>query len=87
MEKNPKNIDNAGVAVDAGQDAGQSVGKWGKLSRFLAWKLRAEEGMATAEYAIGTLAAAAFAGLLLMIMKGGEIKDALQHIIQTALQI
>ena len=27
-----------------------------------------EDGMATAEYAIGTLAAAAFAGLLLMIM-------------------
>ena len=43
--------------------------------------------MATAEYAIGTLAAAAFAGLLLMIMKGGELKDALQSIIEQALQV
>lgn len=46
-----------------------------------------EDGMATAEYAIGTLAAAAFAGLLLMIMKGGELKDALQSIIEQALQV
>ena len=43
--------------------------------------------MATAEYAIGTLAAAAFAGLLLMIMKGGELKGALQSIIEAALQV
>ncbi|EFU81095.1 MULTISPECIES: DUF4244 domain-containing protein [Mobiluncus] len=46
-----------------------------------------EDGMATAEYAIGTLAAAAFAGLLLMIMKGGELKGALQSIIEAALQV
>lgn len=61
-----------------------------KLSRFrklTAMWLRAEEGMATAEYAIGTLAAAAFAGLLLLIMKGGELKDALQSLIESALQV
>ena len=46
-----------------------------------------EDGMATAEYAIGTLAAAAFAGLLLMIMKGGELNGALQSIIEAALQV
>lgn len=56
-------------------------------TRSLAWKLKAEEGMATAEYAIGTLAAAAFAGLLLMIMKGGEIKEALQGLITAALNV
>lgn len=58
-----------------------------KKTKALALKLRAEEGMATAEYAIGTLAAAAFAGLLLMIMKGGELKDALQSLIESALQV
>lgn len=78
-----KNLENINGAVDATTTAGQR----GKLSRFLVGKLRAEEGMATAEYAIGTLAAAAFAGLLLMIMKGGELKDALQSIIESALQV
>lgn len=81
MENNLKNTEKDAVAA-----AASNAGKRGKLSRFLAWKLRAEEGMATAEYAIGTLAAAAFAGLLLMIMKGGELKDALQSIIESALQ-
>lgn len=34
-----------------------------------------EAGMATAEYAIGTLAAAAFAGLLLAIMRSGGLSE------------
>lgn len=44
-----------------------------------------EEGMATAEYAIGTLAAAAFAGVLMVVVKGGAIKTALTELIQKAL--
>lgn len=55
--------------------------------RLLAAKLKAEAGMATAEYAIGTIAAAAFAGLLLVIMKGGQLKEALQSLIESALQV
>lgn len=55
--------------------------------RSLAAKLKAEAGMATAEYAIGTIAAAAFAGLLLVIMKGGQLKEALQSLIESALQV
>lgn len=47
-----------------------------------------EEGMATAEYAIGTLAAAAFAGLLLAIFRdGGAIKDTIQSLIESALSV
>ncbi|MDO4613624.1 MAG: DUF4244 domain-containing protein [Actinomycetaceae bacterium] len=46
-----------------------------------------EEGMATAEYAIGTLAAAAFAGILLVIVKGGAIKQALTELIKQALSV
>ena len=45
----------------------------------------AEAGMATAEYAIGTLAAAAFAGLLLAIIRSGSLTGALQGIIESAL--
>ena len=54
------------------------------LLRRLATK---EEGMATAEYAIGTLAAAAFAGLLLALMRSGSLSGALQSIIESALSV
>ena len=46
---------------------------------------RGEAGMATAEYAIGTLAAAAFAGLLLAIMRSGSLQSVLQGLIESAL--
>ena len=46
-----------------------------------------EAGMATAEYAIGTLAAAAFAGLLLAIMRSGGLRATLQSIIEPALSV
>ena len=43
----------------------------------------AEAGMATAEYAIGTLAA--FAGLLLAIIRSGSLQGVLQGLIESAL--
>ena len=39
-----------------------------------------EAGMATAEYAIGTVAASSFAGLLLWLMKQQWVKDAIESI-------
>lgn len=47
----------------------------------------AEAGMATAEYAIGTLAAAAFAGLLLAVIRSGSIGGILQGLIERALSV
>jgi hypothetical protein len=41
--------------------------------------------MATAEYAIVTLAAAGFAGVLLVILKSGQVHDLLFGIIRSAL--
>ncbi|AYD90510.1 DUF4244 domain-containing protein [Actinomyces sp. 2119] len=46
-----------------------------------------EEGMATAEYAVGTLAAAAFAGLLLALIRSGSLTGALQALIESALSV
>lgn len=43
-----------------------------------------EAGMATAEYAIVTLAAVAFAGLLLAILRGGEVREMLLGLIREA---
>nr|UIK90771.1 DUF4244 domain-containing protein [Arthrobacter polaris] len=44
-----------------------------------------EAGMATAEYAIATLAAVGFAGLLVVILKSDEVRGFLLNIIRTAL--
>ena len=46
-----------------------------------------EAGMATAEYAIATLAAVAFAGLLVVIMRSDEVRGFLLNIIRAALAI
>lgn len=50
-------------------------------------RARAEAGMATAEYAIGTVAAAAFAGLLLVILRSEGVRAALEGIITSALSV
>ena len=46
-----------------------------------------DRGMSTAEYAVGTVAAAAFAGLLFKIVTSPEVKDLLLGIIRRALQL
>ena len=46
-----------------------------------------DAGMATAEYAIATLAACGFAGLLVTLLKSGEVKGLLTGIIRSALSI
>jgi hypothetical protein len=48
-------------------------------------RLRAEAGMTTAEYAVGTLAACAFAAVLLAVVRSGAVKSALASVIATAL--
>lgn len=45
----------------------------------------AEDGMSTAEYAIGTIAAAAFGAVLYTVVTGDSIVDALTGIIDKAL--
>lgn len=44
-----------------------------------------EAGMATAEYAIATLAAVAFAALLAAVLGSGEVRGMLMSLIQSAL--
>ena len=44
-----------------------------------------EDGAATAEYAIATMAAVAFAGLLVVIMRSTEVKDLLFGLVKSAL--
>lgn len=46
-----------------------------------------DEGAATAEYAIATMAAVAFAGLLVVIMQSDEVRGLLENLIRTALTL
>jgi len=46
-----------------------------------------EEGSTTVEYAIGAIATAGFAGLLVVVLKSGAVKGLLQGIIESALSL
>lgn len=46
-----------------------------------------ESGMSTAEYAVGTIAACAFAAVLLAILKSGSVKGVVTSVITTALSV
>jgi hypothetical protein len=46
-----------------------------------------ERGTATAEYAIATLAACAFAGMLLAILRSGEVRGLLFGLVRRALSV
>ena len=48
-------------------------------------RLRGDDGMSTVEYAIGTIAAAAFAALLYAVISGDSIVTALTDLVQRAL--
>jgi hypothetical protein len=55
------------------------------VQRFLIIRHSAEAGMTTAEYAVGTLAACAFAAVLLAVVRSGAVKSALASVIASAL--
>lgn len=46
-----------------------------------------EDGAATAEYAIATMAAVGFAGLLVIILRSDEVRGMLTDIVRNALSI
>ena len=50
-------------------------------------RLRDDSGMSTVEYAIGTLAAAAFAAVLYAVVTGDSIVTALTDLVQRALSV
>ena len=55
------------------------------VTRFSTIRRAAEAGMTTAEYAVGTLAACAFAAVLLTVVRSGTGKGALASVIAAAL--
>lgn len=62
------------------------VPRWRTAVAGLAGMLRGDAGMSTAEYAIGTIAAAAFASVLYTVVTGDTVTGALTSLIERALQ-
>jgi hypothetical protein len=54
--------------------------------RKLRKRLQGDAGMNTAEYAVGTLAAVAFAGVLLKVVTSEAVQHALSALIQRAIK-
>ena len=54
-------------------------GRWARL------QAAGEAGMSTAEYAVGTVAACAFAAVLYRVVTGGSVVDALGALVADAL--
>lgn len=55
------------------------------LRRWQAAAEAADRGMSTAEYAVGTIAAVAFAAVLIAVVKSDTVRSALDGIIASAL--
>jgi len=60
---------------------------WRLASRRVAAATRGEAGMSTVEYAIGTVAAAAFAAVLYTVLTGGSVVAALEALVARALSV
>ena len=55
--------------------------------RRVRWRIAPDAGAATAEYAITIMAAVGFAGLLVVILKSGEVQAILTGLVRTALSV
>lgn len=72
-----------GVGIAAARRLGDA--RSGRLGDRVLRRLREDEGSATAEYAIATMAAVGFAGLLVVILKGDEVRGILTELVTRAL--
>lgn len=72
--------DTAGNVVELNPGASAAKKRWQQFTA-------SEAGMATAEYAIATLAAVGFAGILVFILRSDEVRGFLLTLIRTALAL
>ena len=55
-----------------------------RISTFFIQRLRNDAGMSTIEYAFGSLAAAALAGVLYLVVNGDGVVSAIENVITSA---
>ncbi|MGZ0713030.1 DUF4244 domain-containing protein (plasmid) [Coraliomargarita sp. W4R53] len=58
-----------------------------RAERLFTDRLDDDTGAATAEYAVATMAAVAFAGLLVVIMRSDEVRGILTDLVRRALSV
>jgi hypothetical protein len=73
---------NAGKSITGGRNGGRNGGR---TERRLWQALKDDTGSATAEYAIATMAAVGFAGMLVVILRGDEVRTILTDLVRRAL--
>ena len=73
------------MEIESQVDEDGAVAWRGGVARRWAEVLANEEGMSTAEYAVGTVAACAFAAVLYKVVTGGSVVTALADLVQSAL--
>jgi hypothetical protein len=76
--------DDGTPAEEGSEPAGSS---WRRIlhARRAALSTGGEDGMSTAEYAVGTVAACAFAAVLYRVVTGGSVVSALGDLVESAL--
>lgn len=82
------------MSARSGHGRGASAALWWTLplapsgpSRQVRPRLRGDAGMSTAEYAIGTIAAAAFGAVLYTVVTGDSVVGALTALVGRALSV
>ncbi|MGY1653103.1 DUF4244 domain-containing protein [Geodermatophilus sp. SYSU D01119] len=80
-ETAPETASSTGDAGPPAPPRGRLAARWARL------RAEAEAGMSTAEYAVGTVAACAFAAVLYRVVTGGSVVTALGDLVSSALQV
>jgi hypothetical protein len=70
---------------DAGGAPVEAASPRGLRARWARLRAAGEAGMSTAEYAVGTVAACAFAAVLYRVVTGGSVVDGLSALVADAL--
>ena len=70
---------------DADAGPGETPARGPLARRWAAVRATGEDGMSTAEYAVGTVAACAFAAVLYRVVTGSSIVDGLTALVDSAL--
>lgn len=86
----PSSITTNDPALDAGVPGTMRTGTATGGRRILRRAVTAfagERGAATAEYAVATMAAVGFAGLLVVILRGDEVRGILTDLVRNALTV
>lgn len=82
--------DMAGVTGETGRSRGRRAAGWKcwAVARWSAMRsVTADAGMSTAEYAVGTVAACAFAAVLYKVVTSAAVSSALTAMIKKALDV